>query len=318
MTVPQSASAATDTRVGASPLGIAGGTPGAAGPGSASLWSDAWHDLRVRPLFLLASVLLLVLIAMAAAPGFFTSKDPTYCTLSASLLPPRAEAIFGNDLQGCDVYARTVYGARASMLVGVLAAVFAFLLGSTLGVVAGYAGGWFDALISRTVDVFFGIPLLLGALLVLYSIPATGGFAVSVTKVALVLAILGWTVMARVMRAAAIQVRQSAYVEAARALGATAPRILLRHVLPNALAPGLVVATISLGGFIGAEATLSYLGLGLEPSVISWGAAISDSQARVRVGPHALYFPAAFLSATVLAFIMLGDALRDALDPRLR
>jgi oligopeptide transport system permease protein len=288
-----------------------------------SLAGDAWRDLRRNPVFLIAAVLLVVLTLMAIVPGLFTTKSPTdpqFCDLHLSQQKPHDGAIFGTDLQGCDVYTLTIYGARASILVGLLSALVSLFVGSTVGLIAGYYGGWLDALVSRVTDVFFAIPLLLGAILVLTAFPngENGSFFGSITKVTLALAGLGWTVTARVMRAAAIQVRHADYVEAARALGARNGRVILRHVLPNAIAPGIVVSTIALGGYIGAEATLSYLNVGLQPPAVSWGLAISDAQEYILSSPHMLLFPGIFLSVTVLTFIMLGDAVRDALDPKLR
>jgi oligopeptide transport system permease protein len=169
--------------------------------------------------------------------------------------------------------------------------------------------------ISRVIDIVFGIPLLLGALVLLKSLSNRD---VGIWGVVFTLGVFGWTTAARVMRSTVIATMQQDYVQAARALGAGNLRIMLRHILPNAIAPVVVVLTILLGGFIAAEATLSFLGIGLQPPSISWGIDISDAQERIRQAAHPLLFPAGFLSVTVLAFIMLGDAIRDAFDPRLR
>jgi oligopeptide transport system permease protein len=213
-----------------------------------------------------------------------------------------------------------VHGARASILVGTLSTAIVSVVGALLGMLAGFYGGFIDTMISRITDVFFGIPFLLGAILVLTSFPsgAAHSFWVPVLKVVLALSILGWPSIARIMRSTVLQVKTSDYVAAARALGAGTPRILRVHVLPNAVQPVIVYATILLGAFIGSEAALSFLGVGLQPPAVSWGIAISDAQGFVRTSPHMLIFPALFLSLTVLAFIMLGDAVRDALDPKQR
>lgn len=309
--------------IGAEPITTA--EPGSAVPPAGrdkprSLGADAWRDLRRNPVFIISGLILLVLIVMAAWPSLFSSKDPRFCDLAFSRQGPSAGAIFGYDLQGCDVYARTVYGARASILVGIFTTVVVLIIGSLLGMFSGFYGGWIDSLLSRFTDVFFGIPLLLGSILVLASFPTTGGTSelATISKVVLALGILGWTSVARIMRSAVIQVKHSDYVQAARALGGGASRILARHILPNAVAPVIVYATIALGVFISVEATLSFLGIGLQAPVISWGIAISEAQNYIRQAPHMLLFPSAFLSVTVLAFIMLGDAVRDALDPKLR
>jgi oligopeptide transport system permease protein len=285
-----------------------------------SLGSDAWHDLRRSPIFIVSAILIAILVSIAVAPGLFSSKDPTFCDGHLARLTPRRGAIFGNDVQGCDVYARTIFGARASILVGVLATLTTLLLGSFMGVVAGYYGGIVDTIVSRVTDVFFAIPLLLGSIIVLSAFPndVDTKLVAGSLKVTLALGILGWTAMARIMRSSVIQVKSADYVQAARALGAGNVRIIRSHILPNSLAPVIVVATLSLGGYIGAEAALSFLGIGLPTTVVSWGGDISGAQDWLRVSPHMLLFPGAFLSVTVLAFIMLGEAVRDALDPKLR
>lgn len=285
-----------------------------------SLAGDALRDLRRSPVFLISAVIISVLIVMAVFPSLFTNKDPHFCDLQFSRQGPSGSAWFGYDLQGCDVYARTVYGARASILVGVCTTIFITVLGSLIGMIAGYHGGWIDSLLSRFTDIFFGIPLLLGGIIVLATFPSDVGTPAwqTIGKVVLALGVLGWTSVCRIMRSTVIQVKHADYVQAAKALGGGTGRILLRHVLPNAMAPAIVYATIILGVFIGVEATLSFLGIGLQEPVISWGIAISDAQTYIRQSPHMLLFPGAFLSVTVLAFIMLGDAVRDAFDPKLR
>ncbi|PSL01830.1 oligopeptide transport system permease protein [Haloactinopolyspora alba] len=296
-------------------------TNGDPGPEKArSLAGDAWRDLRRNPVFLISSGIVLVLIVMAAFPSLFTNADPRYCNLQFSRQAPGDGSLLGYDLQGCDIYARTVYGARASILVGVFATVVVCVVGSLIGMFAGFYGRWVDALLSRFTDIFFAIPLLLGAIIVLATFPSGQGTAewVTIAKVVLALGVLGWTSVTRIMRSTVIQVKQADYVQAARALGGGTRRILMRHVLPNAMAPVIVYATITLGVFIGVEATLSFLGIGLQPPVISWGIAINSAQDYVRQSPHMLLIPSAFLSVTVLAFIMLGDAVRDAFDPKLR
>ena len=278
-----------------------------------SLWTDAWHDLRRRPIFLLSAALIAFLVVVAVAPGLFTNSDPTYCDLSRSLGTPSAEAYFGFDRQGCDIFARVLYGARPSIAVGILVSLGAVLVGGTIGALAGFYGGKVDSVLSRFADVFFAIPLLLGGIVFLSVFPNRNLFTVVAALV-----VLGWPQLTRIMRGAVISVRDADFVTAARALGASNGRILLRHILPNALAPVIVIATINLGIYIVVEATLSFLGIGLPPSTVSWGGDISSAQSSLRTAPHVLMFPAAALSLTVLSFIMLGDAVRDALDPRLR
>lgn len=285
-----------------------------------SLGRDAWDDLKRNPIVIVSAVLIVLFVVMAAFPGLFTGKDPKYCVLELSRDKPSGSAWFGYNTQGCDVYARTVHGARASIVVAGLAAMFVTAIGITVGMLAGYFGGWVDTIISRITDIFYGIPFLLGGIIVLTSFPSgdSTSFWTPVLKVVLALTLLGWPNIARIMRATVLQVKEADYVHAARALGAPTGRILRVHVLPNAIQPVIVYSTILLGAFIGAEAALSFLGIGLQPPAVSWGIEISDARNYIRTSPHMLLFPSAFLSLTVLAFIMLGDAVRDALDPKQR
>ena len=279
----------------------------------ASLWADAWRELRRNPLFLVASALILLFGAMAVAPQLFTGADPRACDLSRSLERPSVEHWFGFDLQGCDYYALVVYGARVSIAVGLLVALGAVAVAVLLGSIAGYYGGMLDTVIARITDIWFGLPYILAAIVILSVIGTRG-----LLQVTLVLLVVGWPTMLRLMRSSVLSVKEADYVQAARALGASGPRVLRRHVLPNAIAPVIVYATIFIGIMIAAEATLSFLGVGLELPAISWGLMISVAQTRVPDAPHLLLFPGLVLSATVFSFILLGDALRDALDPKLR
>ncbi|MEU8527279.1 MULTISPECIES: ABC transporter permease [Streptomyces] len=284
-----------------------------------SLWGDAWADLRRNPYFLVSSVLIVLLLLISAWPTLFTSASPTTGDLvkhyvgKPELGNIGSEGWLGYDIQGRSVYARLIHGTRASIAVGILVTLFVTVVGGIMGMLAGYFGGITDAILSRITDIFFGIPFLLGAMVVLQA------FTERTTMVVVfALAFLGWTQITRVMRGAVITVKQADYVHAAKALGAGTVRILFRHILPNAVAPVIVVATIALGGYISAEATLSYLGLGFAAPTVSWGVDISAGVAAIRTSPHILLWPSIMLSLTVLAFIMLGEAVRNALDPKLR
>jgi oligopeptide transport system permease protein len=291
------------------------------GPGKPrSLWSDAWRDLRRRPLFIIAGTVILFLVVVALFPGWFTSVDPNHKDLDFSRQAPSGDAWFGYDLQGRDVFARVVYGTRWTLLVGVAASVLTVLIGAFFGIVAGYFGGWLDSVVSRVGEIFFGLPFVLGAIVILNLVrnaEIRGALPIVLAVVASI-AVLSWPVAMRIMRSAAIAAKQQDYVKAARALGASPSRIIFRHLLPNCLAPVLVYGTIALGAFVSAEATLSFLGIGLRDPAVSWGVMLSDAKNYVRVAPHMLLFPAGFLTVTVLAFVMLGDAIREALDPKLR
>lgn len=285
-----------------------------------SLASDAWRAMRRNPMFWISAAMIVVFVLMALWPSLFTSTDPRAAVLAESRARPGDGTFFGRDIQGYDIYARCIYGARASILVGLLTTIGTVLVGGSIGVFAGYLGGAADSIMSRIGDIFFAIPLLLGAIIFLVSLPEffNDNYLLIVLKVVIALVVLGWPSMARLMRSSVIQVKPNDYVQAARALGASPWRIVRSHVLPNALAPVIVVATINLGAYIAAEATLSYLGIGLRAPAISWGIDISAAIIGLRTTPHMLFFPSLFLSLAVLAFILLGDVVRDALDPKNR
>ena len=281
-----------------------------------SLARDAWYDLKRSRIFWLASAIALLMVAMAAFPQLFSSIDARTapCSLANSMRPPDAEHWFGFTKQGCDVYARVVYGARSSILVGLFSTLLAGITALTIGMLAGYYGRWVDGLLARIMDVFLGIHPLLGAIVVA---KALSGYDLGIWPMVLAIGALGWPIPARVVRSSVVSARQQNYVQAARMLGAGTRRVLLRHILPNSLAPMVVVMMIALGNFISFEATLSFLGVGPK-GTISWGVDIADAQIWIREAAFPLLFPAGFLTLTVLAFIMLGDAVREAFDPRLR
>src|ERR1700722_1352717 len=281
--------------------------------GGAGFWRDSWRALRRRPKFVVAAALILFFLVVAMFPALFTSADPGYADPYQSLLTPSAAHWFGTDLQGHDIYARTIYGARASITVGLGATLLVFVIGGALGAVAGFYGGWIDVVVSRIADVFFGIPLLLAAIVLMQVMHHR-----TVWTVIAILALFGWPQIARIARGAVLTVRGSDYVLAAKALGLSRFGILVRHVVPNAIGPVIAMSTISLGMFIVAEATLSYLGVGLPPSVVSWGGDINVDQIRLRAGSPILFYPAGALAITVLAFMIMGDVLREALDPTSR
>ena len=288
----------------------------------ASLWSDAWRSLKRNPLFWIGTLLGLLFVAMAIAPTVFSrGADPRACGLSNSKQKPSAEHWFGFDQQGCDYLANVVHGARNSLIIGVTAVLVILLLGVVIGAIAGYYGGFTDSVLARLADVFYAVPFILGALVLLRVGPSTELPILSDRgpgAVALALAAFGWMTAMRLVRSQVIAVKSGDYVAAARAMGASDLRIMTRHILPNAVAPVLVYTTITIGILIAAEATLTYLGVGLQRPAISWGLQISTGQSLLRTAPHLVLFPSAFLTLNVMAFVMLGDALRDALDPKQR
>ncbi|GAA0600845.1 ABC transporter permease [Kribbella sandramycini] len=272
-----------------------------------------WPTVRRRALFWLPVAVLAVLVLLAAFPGLFSSVDPRACDLSASARPPSSGHPFGQDLQGCDVYANVVYGARASLSIGLLSTLIALGIAVVVGTLAGYAGGWVDSVLGRLTDVFLAFPFLLGAIVVLNSLGRQ-----SVLAVALVLAVFSWPVLARMVRTMVRASRDAEYVQAARAMGFPIRRILAHHVLPNAIGPVLALATLTVGGVIVAESTLTFLGLGLRTPSVSWGLQLATAQSRFQQAPHTLVYPGVFLAITVLSLITLGDVLRDAVNPKER
>jgi oligopeptide transport system permease protein len=277
------------------------------------LLRNTWRGLRRRPKFIIAALMIGFVLLVAAFPALFTAADPGYADPDQSLQAPSAAHWFGTDLQGQDIYARTIYGARASITVGLGATLAVFVVGGALGALAGFYGGWLDAVISRVADVFFAIPLLLAAIVLMQVMHHR-----TVWTVIAILALFGWPQVARIARGGVLTVRGSDYVLAAKALGLSKFGILVRHAVPNAIGPVIAVSTIALGLFIVTEATLSYLGVGLPPSVVSWGGDINVDQIRLRAGSPILFYPAGALAITVLAFMIMGDVLRDALDPTSR
>lgn len=290
-----------------------------------SLWGDAWRTLRRKPGFLFGATVLIVLTVMSIWPSLFTSVDPGVTDLSRSLEEPSADAWFGFDVQGADFYSNVIYGARVSMIIGLAVVLGALLIAVTLGALAGFYGGLTDSVIARLTDVVYGLPFILGAILILQVLPGIfqrlglqDDSGRSLIHVVAALVVLSWMTPMRLVRSTVLSVKGADYVQAAHGLGASNRRIILRHILPNAIAPVLVYGTILAGTVIAAEAALSFLGVGLQLPAISWGVQLNLAQNYLRTAPHLLLFPGVFLSVTVLSFILVGDALRDALDPKLR
>lgn len=280
-----------------------------------NLWTDAWRDLRRRPVFWISLLLVAIVLLMAVWPTLFTQVPPNNnCQLADSNGGPAPGHPLGFTFLGCDVWSRMVWGARTSLSVGLLATVIGTVIGLIMGAFAGFYGGWLDSLLSRIGDIFFSIPYILAAVVVM-SVFSTNR---NVLTLGFAIGGFAWASTARVVRAEVLRVRQADFVMASQALGQSRFRTLIAHVVPNAIAPVLVITTISLAAAIVAEATLSYLGVGLGSNVMSWGNDIGAAQQSLRVAPMALIYPSILLTVTVLAFILLGELIRDALDPRAR
>lgn len=280
-----------------------------------NLWLDAWRDLRRRPLFYAALVIVAVVTLMALWPTLFTDVAPNNgCELSNSNGAAVAGHPMGFTRQGCDVYARVVWGARTSLAVGILVVVITAAIGMPMGAFAGFFGGKIDSFLSRIGDIFFSIPYFLAAVVVMSVLSDLR----SVWTISFAIGGFAWASLARILRAEVLQVKNNDYVMASESLGRSRFATLLRHVVPNSLTPVIVTLTIALGAAIVAEATLSFLGIGLGDTVMSWGNDISKAQTSIRTAPMALVWPSLALTLTVLAFIVLGELIRDALDPKAR
>jgi peptide/nickel transport system permease protein/oligopeptide transport system permease protein len=271
--------------------------------------SRGLRRLRRDPAAWAGGVLLAAIVLGAVFAGW-VAPAPEQGDLELRLRAPDLRHWFGTDEQGRDVLARTLHGARISLAIGVGARLLSVLLGAALGFVAGFRGGRTDSLIMRVADVFFAFP----SLLLLIGITAAFEPGLGVTFLAL--GVVGWAEVARLVRSEALRVRELDYVAAARALGIRELRILARHVAPNCLNPLLVSFTMGVATTILAEASLSFLGLGAQPPTPSWGAMVSTGKEFLRTAPWLSVFPGLFLAASVLSLNLLGDALRDALDPR--
>ena len=259
----------------------------------------------------LALAVLLVFVALAAP--VLAPYDPTAQNLPARLLGPGAAHWMGTDDLGRDILSRIIYGTRISMLVAVSVVIGAGAVGLAIGALAGYIGGWFDHVVNVVlINAFLSFPGILLA------IAFAAFMGPGIDKVILALVITGWAGYARLARAQILQAKEMEYVLAARSLGASPARILLRHLLPNIMQPLLVQATIAMAGAILAESTLSFLGLGVLAPMPSWGAMLNDARSHLFDAPHMVTFPALAVMAAVLAFNLLGDALRDWMDPRMR
>jgi peptide/nickel transport system permease protein len=259
------------------------------------------------------AVVTLLILAAIAAP-IVARYDPLRIDLLNQLRSPSLQHWLGTDVQGRDIWARLVYGARISLAVGLFSQAIAMALGVTLGLIAGFYGKWVDEIVMRLADVTLAFPtLLLLVALVAALQPSLG-------VVLFTIGVVGWASMARIVRAQVLVVRQLEYVQALRALGARDFRIVTRHVLPNVVAPVVIAATLGVAGAIMAEAALSFLGLGVAPPTPSWGSMIAEGRdlSQLRSAPWTSLFPGLAIGAAVLGFNLLGDALRDALDPRFR
>jgi len=281
---------------------------------------------RNRPAMASAAVLALITLAALLAPAFeaVLGVDATRVDLFNQYAPPDASHWLGTDEAGRDVLVRLLYGGRISLMVGLVAALGAATIGTTVGLLAGYYGGRLDTLLMRSTDGFIALPLL--PLLIILAAVDLGKVGVppdiansemaSLYRIIFIIALVGWTTVARLVRAGTLSVRTREFVRAAEAMGARPPVIMLRHILPNIVSPIIVATTLSIGTVILLESVLSFLGLGIQPPIPSWGNMLTNAQELATRAPALAVWPGAVIFVTVMAFNFLGDGLQDALDPR--
>ena len=273
---------------------------------------ELWKALKRRRLAMAGGAVIVLLVLVGIAGPWIAPYDPLAQDLSKSLLGPSLQHWFGTDSFGRDILSRVLYGARISLLVGIVSQGIAFSLGVAMGLVSGYYGGKVDTLIMRLADVTLAFPTLL------LLIAITAAFQPGLAVVFVAIGIVGWAGLARLVRSQTLVVRELDFVQAARALGMNDARLLTRHVLPNTLAPAIIAVTLGMAGAILLEAALSFIGLGAQPPTPSWGSMISDGRDFLRTAPWISVFPGLAIGLVVLGFNLFGDGLRDAMDPRLR
>ena len=269
-------------------------------------------DLKSNTPALIAVAVLLPLVLTAVVGPLVVPYDPLSMDLDSLRQPPSAVHLLGTDSKGRDILSRLVYGARISLAVGILAASLSMCIGIVLGLIAGYFGGRVDAVLTQMFDIFLAFPSLLLA------IGISAVMSPGLTSAMLAITLVGWAGLARLVRGVTLSLKEQTYVEASRALGASSARILYKHILPNALPLILVAGSLRVGGFILLEAALSFLGLGVQPPAPTWGSMISLNRAYINSAPWMVIFPGLAISITVIAFNILGDFLRDWLDPRMQ
>jgi oligopeptide transport system permease protein len=279
-------------------------------PAQASLWSDAWRRLRRNRLALAGVIYLALLVAVALLALFYTPYRMSAVGVTLPYSGPSAQHWFGADYLGRDILSRVMVGAQISLIVGVGTQVVVLVVGVPIGLMAGYFRGWFDQVVTFVINLFYGIPDLLVALILVFLLGP------SLTNIIIAIAVTRWMDMARLVRGQTLGLREREFIEAAKASGAKPMKILFGHILPNALGPIIVQATFGVPAAILFEAFLSFLGLGVPPPQPSWGSMAADGIAAIRIAPHIVIFPSIALSLTLMAFNFLGDGLRDALDPR--
>ncbi|MCG2791632.1 MAG: ABC transporter permease [Actinomycetia bacterium] len=277
-----------------------------------SLYKDAWRRLKKNKLAMIGLGIIIFLIIIAIFAPLVSPYNPIGRIKEESSLSPSTAHLFGTDLLGRDIFSRVIYGSRISLEVGVIAVGISVTIGLFFGAIAGYFGNVPDVLIMRMADIFFAFPYILGAIAIM-TILGPG-----IMNIFIAIGILGWASFARIFRGSILSIKNKEYIEAARALGASNFRIITKHIFPNAFAPIIVYATMNVGSAILVEAALSFLGLGVQPPTPAWGKMLSESLSYIDIAPWMMFSPGIAIVITVLGFVLLGDGLRDAFDPRLK
>ncbi|AEH48927.1 ABC transporter permease [Parageobacillus thermoglucosidasius] len=279
---------------------------------SLSFWKDVSIRFRKNKLAMFGLILLILLVFMAIFGPYMTNYDYATNDLMNTNQPPSSKHWFGTDELGRDIFTRTWYGARISLFIGLAAALIDLVIGVLWGGIAGYRGGKTDEIMMRIADILYGVPYLL--LVIILMVILGQGLGTMI----LAMTITGWVNMARIVRGQVLQLKNQEYVLAARTLGASTSRIMFKHLIPNAMGSILVTMTLTIPNAIFTEAFLSYLGLGVPQPLASWGTMASEGVQALQYYPWRLFFPATFICLTIFAFNVVGDGLRDALDPKLR
>ena len=276
-----------------------------------SVQNRAARQFLRNPLAMLGALTIIILVLAAIFAPWVTRFDPLELDLTNPYQPPGSEGhLFGTDNFGRDIFSRLVYGSRISLLIGIVVVSIASVIGTVLGVIAGFYGGTVDNIIMRLVEIFYAFPFLILAIAVIAL------FGPSIFNVMWVLGLVSWPVYARVVRAQVLSLREADYVEAARAAGMGNWRIMFKHILPNSLTPVIVMATFGIPEAILASAALGFLGLGVQPPTPEWGVMISEGKDFIRRAPYLITWPGIAIMLVVLSFNFVGDGLRDALDPK--
>lgn len=279
---------------------------------STSLYKDAWKRLKKNKAAIASLIIIIILIFIALFANYISPYPPEEQDLANKLQPPSLKHLFGTDHLGRDILSRVIYGSRVSLSVGIITELIAVTIGIIMGSVAGFYGGKIDYIISMIIEILAAFPFILFAIAVMFVLGP------GVINVFIAIGVVGWTNLARLIRGQVMQLKEKEYVEASRASGSSSFRTILKHILPNCLSTIIVIVTLDIPGDIMIEATLSFLGLGVQPPMPSWGGIISNARMYMRQCPTYSLFPGLAIMLTVLAFNTLGDGFRDALDPKLK